>query len=544
MPPRTHVARRARRIAQEQLGYERLHAGQEEAIKSIAAGCDTLAVMPTGAGKSAIYQIAGQMLNGPTIVISPLIALQQDQVDSINEQELGGAAQLNSALSGRNREATLQQLSEGQVEFIFLAPEQLANMEVLERLRESRPSLFVVDEAHCVSEWGHDFRPDYLRLGAAVEALGHPPVLALTATAAPLVRDEIVERLSMRDPNVIVRGFDRPNIWLGVEKFYNDKDKREALLAWVEAAPKPGIVYAATRQRAEEVAAALTERGVATLFYHAGLPARERERRQNAFMHDEVAVMVATTAFGMGIDKPNVRFVVHHDISDAVDSYYQELGRGGRDGEDAEAVLFYCPEDVGLRRFFASGGQVDADQISLVAQALGRSRRPQSFAALQGATGLSQTKLMIALNHLEDIGAVELRPDGTIAPTRALHDLDNVTEAVEAAVERQQHLKRSRVEMMRGYAESRDCRRRYLLGYFGEELAEPCGYCDVCESGLASAPPTDVPFAVGCQVRHTSWGGGQVMRYEEGKIVVLFEQVGYKTLALELVQERGLLEAA
>src|SRR3954468_22044981 len=251
------------------MGFDALRPGQREAIESTLAGRDTLAVMSTGSGKSAIYQIAGLLIPGATVIVSPLIALQRDQVEALRDRAAGGAAQLNSSIGRAEREEALAELAEDGLEFLFLAPEQLGNPDVLGELAIAQPSLLVVDEAHCISEWGHDFRPEYLRLGAAVEALGRPTVLALTATAAPPVRDEIVERLGLRDPELVVRGFDRPNLELAVERFHDARRKDEALLEAVAAAGKPGIVYAATRKRTEELVAALGERGVEACAYHA-----------------------------------------------------------------------------------------------------------------------------------------------------------------------------------------------------------------------------------------------------------------------------------
>src|SRR3954451_8454586 len=232
---------RIERVAREAFGFEALRPGQREAIEAVLAGRDTLAVMSTGSGKSAIYQIAGLLMPGATVVVSPLIALQRDQVDDLRERAAGGAAQLNSTISSAERQRALAELAEDALEFLFLAPEQLANPDVLGELAAAQPSLLVVDEAHSISEWGHDFRPDYLRLGAAAEALGRPTILALTATAAPPVRDEIVERLGLRDPELLVRGFDRPNIRLSVERFHGDHSaarKLRALEARVAEAPK------------------------------------------------------------------------------------------------------------------------------------------------------------------------------------------------------------------------------------------------------------------------------------------------------------------
>ena len=328
------------RVAREAMGFDALRPGQREAIESALAGRDTLAVMSTGSGKSAIYQIAGLLTPGATIIVSPLIALQRDQVEALRERAAGGAAELNSSLGAEERERALAELAEDALEFLFLAPEQLGNADVLAELAVARPSLVVVDEAHCVSEWGHDFRPDYLRLGAAIEALGRPTVLALTATAAPPVREEICVRLGLREPEVIVRGFDRRELRLEVDAFHGDEGGRRrdrALLDAVAETPGPGILYVATRRRAEELAAALAARAVRAAHYHGGMAAKPRHAVQEAFMDDEVDVVVATTAFGMGVDKANVRWVFHAEPADSLDAYYQEVGRAGRDGEPAVA---------------------------------------------------------------------------------------------------------------------------------------------------------------------------------------------------------------
>src|SRR5215218_3468424 len=254
---------RIERVAREAFGFEELRPGQWESIEAVLDGRDTLAVMSTGSGKSAIYQVAGLLAPGSTVVVSPLIALQRDQVDDLAERAAGGAAQLNSNIPVSERERALAELAEEALEFLFLAPEQLANPDVLAEIAVAQPSLLVVDEAHCISEWGHDFRPDYLGLGAAAEAMGRPTVLALTATAAPPVRDEIVSRLGLRDPEIIIRGFDRPNIRLRVERFHGDgggERKLRALTDWIADATPPGILYVATRKQAETLAGSLSER--------------------------------------------------------------------------------------------------------------------------------------------------------------------------------------------------------------------------------------------------------------------------------------------
>jgi ATP-dependent DNA helicase RecQ len=536
---------RIERTAREILGFEALRPGQREAIESVLAGRDTLAVLSTGSGKSAIYQIAGLLSDGATVVVSPLIALQRDQVEALHDRALG-AAQLNSSVPEGEREEALAELAEDALEFLFLAPEQLANAEVLDELVAAKPSLVVVDEAHCISEWGHDFRPDYLRLGAAIETLGHPPVLALTATAAPPVRGEIVERLGLREPEVVVRGFDRPNLDLAVERFHEAHRKDEALLDAVAVADKPGIVYAATRKRTEELAAALAERGVEACAYHAGISKADREAAQERFMDSDLDAIVATTAFGMGVDKADVRFVFHAEVPESVDSYYQEVGRAGRDAQPARAVLFYRAEDLGLRRFFAGSGHVGVDELTEVAAVVGAFGDPVDPAELQERTELSQSKLATAVSRLEDAGAVEVLPTGHVAARPDAPPLDDAVRGALGEEEDRREFERSRLEMMRAFAETEGCRRQFVLSYFGEPFAAPCGHCDNCRAGKVTATDDgDEPFALGARVAHPEWGEGVVQRYEQDRaVVVLFDDVGYKTLALDVVRERGLLEPA
>src|SRR3954471_19031712 len=571
-------AARIREVTRDVLGFDEFRPGQERAMQAVAAGRDTLAVLPSGAGKSAIYQVAGQLLDGPVVVVSPLIALQRDQVDRLEElgaDRVGAARQLNSSLPAHEQRDVLGGLADGTLHYVFLAPEQLTKPGVVDAVRDAGPALFVVDEAHCVSAWGHDFRPDYLRLGGVIEQLGHPTVLALTATAAPPVRAEIVERLEMRDTEVVVAGFDRPEIQLEVAHHPDARGKHEAVLdrvlQLVTDGQLPGIVYSATRKGTEEVTEALAERGVRVCAYHAGLKKSEREETQEAFMADELDVVVATTAFGMGIDKPGVRFVVHAEPADSIDSYYQEIGRAGRDGQPALAVLVYRQEDLGLRKFFAAGvpAEEELQQVAgLVAAAPAagiddgvdaRGRREE--------TGRAATPLARDLNLLEQVSAVVLDEEGAAHPADGApgpaaaaaaareeggprppaDGAPGPADAAAAARELAEHHERvdqSRVEMMRGYAETTGCRRQFLLGYFGEQLDEPCGNCDNCSSG--SAQELDLvdetsPFPVETPVEHTEWGPGIVMRVEDDRLVVLFEEVGYKTLALAAVTEHGLL---
>ncbi|HEV2529899.1 MAG TPA: ATP-dependent DNA helicase RecQ [Thermomicrobiales bacterium] len=547
-PSRRVSDRRIRAIGRDAFGYDTFRPGQFEAIRALLDGRDTLAVLPTGAGKSAIYQIATVLSprDSITLVVSPLIALQQDQVNGIEELDEGIGVALNSTLGDRDHAAMLERIAREEVRFVFLAPEQLTSERTMEVLRECHIGLFVIDEAHCISEWGHDFRPDYMRLGTVIEALGHPTICALTATAAPPVREEIVNRLEMEDPAIIVSGFDRPNIRLMVEHVPDHDRKIEALLDHVAAAEGNGIVYAATRADTESIAEALVERGRDAVAYHAGLSGERRERIQDAYMAGEHDVIVATIAFGMGIDKPDVRFVVHASISESLDSYYQEIGRAGRDGEPAEAMLFYDPKDLDLRRFQSGAGELPIGEVAAVLAVLAGQDEPGDPAAARAAAELSDTKMMRVINRLEEVGAVETLADGRVRALRPVEESgDLATRAVESH-EQHRRFSRSRLDMMRSYADHATCRRAHLLGYFGEAFEPPCGNCDNCLAGkgVPEVAEHEGPFPAGSEVAHREWGPGTVLRYEGDRVVILFTSVGYRTLLLDHVLKEGLLTAA
>ena len=533
-------SRDIRTTASSEFGWASLRPEQVEAISSLLGGHDTVAVMPPGAGKSAIYQVAGVMLDGPTVVLSPLLALQHDQIAGLAERSASGAVAVNSSQPASENAEAWQRVEAGTAEFLFLTPEQLANEDVVRRLAELAPALLVVDEAHCVSSWGHDFRPDYLRIADVRGQLPDLRVLALTATAAPPVRSEIVERLAMQDARQVVRGFDRANLHLAADQFSDDDVKREALVEWVAEAGTPSLVYVGTRKDTDWYAARLAERGLRALAYHAGLRREDRARCHEQFQDGSADVVVATSAFGMGIDKADVRAVAHAHIPESVDAYYQEIGRAGRDGEPARARLFYRTEDLGLRRFFGTA-RFDEDTVRRVYQEV--RGEPDRIAGLVRRTGLNRRKVTAAVGLLEDADLLEVDDRRTV---RAVESAPTPARALAAArekAENRQAMSRSRLEMVRGYAETTDCRRRYLLGYFGEELDHPCGNCDTCDTGVApdtEAAEDDAFTPVG-RVRHPEFGEGVVMQQGGGRVTVLFEEAGYRTLDVETALEGDLL---
>ncbi|MDT4987277.1 MAG: ATP-dependent helicase RecQ [Micromonosporaceae bacterium] len=533
-------------MARERFGWDELRPEQATAMRALMAGRDALVVAPTGGGKSAIYQVPGVLLDGPTLVVSPLLALQYDQIAALlgRGDEALAAIRLSSVDGAAAQREALDRLQSGSVEYVFVTPEQLADRDRLAAIRKAAPGLIAVDEAHCISAWGYDFRPDFLHLGRAIEELGHPPVVALTATASPPVRDDIVARLRLRDPELVVTGLDRPNVFLEAVQCVDAEQRWQRLLGRLRASEPPGIVYVPTRRLAEDLAARLDTEGLPATAYHGGLPARERSRRHLAFLADNVPIMVATNAFGMGIDKPNIRWVNHMSLPDSPDSYLQEIGRAGRDGESAQALLLFRTEDTGLRKFF-TGGTPAVDDLARLAAALGP--QPATRAALREATGLGPRKLGEQLALLEEVGAAVAGRGGRWRSAPFAPDPAEAARAAVAQAERRQVVQRSRLDMMRTLAETFGCRGRALLSYFGEHLGGRCGHCDNCLSGRAEAVDDDAgegPFPVNGRVTHAGWGDGIVLRYEGEQMTVLFDQVGYKTLSVPVVAEQGLLARA
>jgi ATP-dependent DNA helicase RecQ len=398
------------KVLKEIFGFDSFRPGQEEAIRAVLEGRDTLAVMPTGGGKSLCYQVPALMQESLTVIVSPLISLMKDQVDSLIQSSVTDAAALHSGLSPEERWEVERRVRTGEIKMLYVAPERLRSLEFVLSLRRAGVGLFVVDEAHCISEWGHDFRPDYLFLPRAVRDLGSPPVLALTATATPRVRQDILRSLKMRDPEVVVTSFNRPNLTYRVLSAREKKNKLPLILDVVRNAAPPGIVYATTRKECEELAGHLRRSGVHAAAYHAGMGASERSEAQERFMTDELSVVVATVAFGMGVDKSNVRFVVHASVPGSLPAYMQESGRAGRDGKDAECVVLYRGADLGRRKRLVTLGTAGEGDVGSLFRSLaglengGRVNVPPNALAALG--GVDPDAAWIVLGSLEESGLI------------------------------------------------------------------------------------------------------------------------------------------
>ena len=563
-------------LLRARFGHDAFRPGQERVIRSLLAGRDVLALLPTGAGKSLVYQLTAQLVPGITVVVSPLLALMKDQEESLEERGVQVGV-INSSCTETEVDEELERIRQGEARLLYVTPERFRDDEFMRAMRRAEVSLFVVDEAHCISEWGHSFRPAYLELGSAAAALGRPTILALTATATPWVRRDVAERLQMRDPDLVVRGSDRPNLFLDVHRVETEADeyralrrlfirdggdapadlqgehengppKREELAALMTGS---GIVYTATTRGAQEAAKWLREWGIGADFYHGQRKKSDRERVQDAFMAGEIRVIAATNAFGLGVDKPDVRFVVHLDVPASVEAYWQEAGRAGRDSDPARCVLLYRPAELARAAFLGSGGQLGPDEVERVRAAL-LEGGPLSVKALVTATGLSRAVVVRVVAALEHEEIVRRRRERI---GLAVDDFDPTAVSLEAE-DRRRAYERSRLEMMRAYAELHACRHAYVLNYFGQESERGlCGACDVCAQAAryperaalieaAAAEAADGPFAVGEQVVHPSWGDGIVQRVTGDAITVLFEDAGYKTLDATIVEQKGLLEPA
>jgi ATP-dependent DNA helicase RecQ len=467
-------------------GLDALRPGQETVISSVMQGHHTLAVMPTGAGKSLCYQLPALLLPGTTIVVSPLISLMKDQRDKLTALGVG-AVQVNSAVTAAEAERAAIDVYDGRAEFVFTTPEQLTKPEFLDTLAAGPIDLFVIDEAHCISQWGHDFRPAYRALGDAIRALGSPTVLALTATAPQAVVDDISEQLALDDLRVVNLGLFRQNLQLTVEPTTSDAGKTKTVLDLLSTRPGPTIIYAATVRHVNALAEALARAGHHVARYHGALGPRQRREAQDRFMSGKTAVMVATNAFGMGIDKPDIRLVVHYDLPGSFDAYYQEAGRAGRDGAPARAVLLYRRADRRLQNFFVAGRFPTTEQFVAVTDALKTATRADfdlTTEDLMASTKLSANKVRLIVGVMETARAVrETRRVGF----RLRRELPPamVVSMAEAYNAKARH-DSDKLQRMVSYAQTALCRWKPLL----ESLDEPpswsaCGLCDNCR-GTAS----------------------------------------------------------
>ena len=539
-----------------------LRPAQARALEALEHA-DTLLVARSGAGKTAVYQVASRVAGGLTLVVSPLIALQRDQARTLVE---GGqrAAVLNSTLTAARRRDVLRRAVEGDLDLLLLAPEQLVREQTAEALAGADVRLLVVDEAHVVSDWGHDFRPDFLQVGAAARRLGADRVLALTATASPAVRRDVVERLGLRDAEVVVDDVDRPNIHLAV-RAAADAHARALVVADEVAAAcgagpdaddaddgaradRPaggcGIVYVQTRAEVDELAALLERRGLEPLRYHGGLPAAERSRVGDAFLEGERDLVVATSAFGMGVDRADVRFVVHSGPAPSLDAYYQEVGRAGRDGEPAWALLVHTGTDTSLGRLYAAGGGPGRGTIRAVVPVLqAAGAEGLTRAELAERADVSPRTLSRTLGALTQVGVVSAGQGGRSVWVDGDETGTQIADRVEVEKERRRRLDESSVEMVERYAGTDDCRRRLLLELLGEEHPERCGACDSCDAGTAR-DVEDAGWHGGQRVHHGRFGDGVVASVDTDTVTVLFEDEGYKTLGVRLVEEHDLLESA
>ena len=522
-------------------GHGAFRPGQAELVESVLSGRPTLGVMPTGAGKSLCYQLPALLLEGTTVVVSPLVALIQDQVGQLNRRGIA-AASFTSLDGADERRETLDRLRAGTLRLVYVAPERFRSTAFLRALESAQISLFVVDEAHCISQWGYDFRPDYARLGQVLARLNPPHAAAFTATATEEVRHDIVRNLGFDNPEIMVSGFDRPNLELSVvetSRAAKGAATRKALERWLSG-DGAGIVYVATRKASESVAAELDDGGIPALPYHAGLDAQTRRHAQERFENDDRIVVVATSAFGMGVDRSNVRAVVHYHIPSAPEAYYQEVGRAGRDGDPAGGILLFdssdlryaymrheasCPTPRAVRTAF--------DWLGQRLDNLGSAPFDVLVDELEAHVGISARAALVTLEQAGDVsfdvGQARLTNPQPTVPPQVLED--------------KSRRERARLDAMIGYVSRAPCRRRYLVDYFGDQRRpERCGVCDRCQAPAATALDGDAlkhaQMALSCVARMRG-------RYGRGRVTDVL--VGSKSkpvleAGLESLSTYGLLD--
>ena len=519
--------RRIRATLSRSFGLKQLRDGQRSVIDRVLAGQPTLAVMPTGAGKSLCYQLPALLLPGKTVVVSPLIALMKDQCESLCGRGIE-AVQVNSAVDAAALHAAEQAIEDGTARIVLTTPERLADADFMASLKRHPTSLLVVDEAHCISQWGHDFRPAFLDIAPALGQLGKPTVLALTATATESVTADIRAQLGIAKAGVVNTGAYRPNLHYAVEQVAREQDKMARVVALVQASAGSGLVYTATVKAAEAVYEALLAADIAALRYHGKMPAAERRSAQDAFMDGQVRVMVATNAFGLGIDKPDIRFVLHYQMPPGLDAYYQESGRAGRDGEDADCTLLFLRSDKAVQQFFMSGRYPGEDDVRLLYEALQEAppdaapdappSHGWSLAALQQKIRRPLNKLKVAVSLLRRQRIAGVNANRHIHLVKRQIDESDL-QALTAAYYARRVQDQDSLERMVFYAQTGQCRWQVLLAHLQEqEDVVRCGQCDNCrrlaevqaavEASAAEQGPADSASPSGAASQRTQSTSG------------------------------------
>ena len=540
-----------RAALREKFGFESFQPGQEEVVTRVVSGQDTLAILATGAGKSLTYQLSALLLDGTTVVVSPLIALMKDQIDMLRELGVTDVVALNSTLSEDQELAALERIRSRRIKIVFVTPEKLEDDSFMQLLQSISVPLFVVDEAHCISQWGHDFRPAYLALGHVIERLDHPTVLALTATATPAVREDILHQLGIPNVKPIVKGFDRPNLIYDVRRAEKEADKLKILKSlFARELEGTGIIYTATIKNALEVQKYLQDSlDIPAAVYHSKLQKQDRTSVHELFMDEHIRAVVATNAFGLGIDKPNIRFVVHYDLPGSVEAYTQEAGRAGRDGLPSRCVLIYRMSDTRVQNYFLTGKYPDIEEVQKVFGTLeifGTQEDGVSMTDLRKILQLPLTKLKVILALLKKGGFIETISRSKYALTEAARKNRDLVLNL-ASYETKKSYDQSKLAMMLQYAETTSCRRKFILNYFGEDYDQAgCGACDNCLRAakkpatiVRGEAPAAVAGASGYRIAdivfHPKFGQGTVERAEKDLVTVLFPSVGYKTLLASAV---------